>query len=317
MGKRKRYEVDIHGAGRETLSNSTTRQTSVSEPGWPSTNAVLSEGQSSNNTRTTIQIVIGTYEKVLHGITATIPEKGSHPMKKQSSITFADTFVFTAHSSAIRCLAIGPRSSANKAHKIMLASGSADQTVNLYQLSTLAPPPLRADVPAMPSLASTQAQPNPGNKELGSLQHHAGGVNALHFPTRSKLISAAEDSTIAITRTRDWTVLSAIKAPIPKAHGRPSGDTAPYGSTPSGINDFAIHPSLKLMVSVGKGERCMRLWNLVTGKKAGVLSFEKAALLGIGEGRWSSGEGRKVRWNGPGEEFVVSFERGCVVYGIV
>ena len=74
---------------------------------------------------------------------------------------------------------------------------------------------------------------------------------------------------------------------------------------------------MKLMLSVGKGEKCMRLWNLVTGKKAGVLNFERDLLQNVGEGRYSSGEGRRVEWNSLGEEFAVAFESGCAVYGIV
>lgn len=64
----------------------------------------------------------------------------------------------------------------------------------------------------------------------------------------------------------------------------------------------------------------MRLWNLVTGKKAGVLSFERSVLRDVGEGRYSSGEGRKVVWGASdeegGEEFAVGFERGGVVFGM-
>lgn len=106
--------------------------------------------------------------------------------------------------------------------------------------------------------------------------------------------------------------------PIPKPVGRPSGDTAPMGGTPSGVNDFAVHPSMKLMISVGKGEKCMRLWNLVTGKKAGVLNFERGMLAEVGEGRFSSGEGRKVAWGSTdaGEEFCVGFDRGALVFGM-
>jgi len=70
------------------------------------------------------------------------------------------------------------------------------------------------------------------------------------------------------------------------------------------------------MISVGKGEKCMRLWNLVTGKKAGVLAFGKDILKGVSEGKWASGEGRKVEWNSAGDEFVVGFERGAVVFGM-
>ena len=187
--------------------------------------------------------------------------------------------------------------------------------INLYHLSTALPP--NSQGPALPTLAGSTIKENPGNRELGSLQHHSAGITALYIPTRSKLLSAADDCTIAVARTRDWTVLSTIKAPIPKAHGRPSGDTAPFGGTPAGVNDIAIHPSMKLMVSVGKGEKCMRLWNLITGKKAGVLNFGRELLQGVGEGKRARGEGRRVEWNSLGEEFVVGFERGCAVFGMV
>jgi protein MAK11 len=73
---------------------------------------------------------------------------------------------------------------------------------------------------------------------------------------------------------------------------------------------------MKLMVSVGKGEKCMRLWNLVTGKKAGVLNFDRNILTAVGEGRFGSGEGRRVIWDKEGEEFAVAFERGVVVFSI-
>lgn len=60
----------------------------------------------------------------------------------------------------------------------------------------------------------------------------------------------------------------------------------------------------------------MRLWNLITGKKAGVLNFEREVLAQVGEGRFSAGEGRKVLWDESGEIYVVGFERGAVVFGI-
>lgn len=267
----------------------------------------------------TIQIIVGTYEKILHGVTATISTEALLKNKDNSNADFAETFLFNAHGSAIRCLAISPpslSSDATNSQKAILASGSSDQSINLYHISTS--PAQKLGGPSLAaSLAGKTTLENPRNRELGSLQHHSSSINALYFPTRSKLLSAAEDNTVAITRTRDWTVLSTIKPPNPKPYGRPSGDTAPFGGTPIGVNDLAIHPSMKLMVTVGKGEKCMRLWNLVTGKKAGVLNFGKEVLQSVGEGKWGVGEGRKVRWNSLGEEFVVSFERGAVVFGMV
>lgn len=60
----------------------------------------------------------------------------------------------------------------------------------------------------------------------------------------------------------------------------------------------------------------MRLWNLVTGKRAGVLTFERGVLSAVGEGKFRGGEGRVVVWSGDGEEFAVGFERGVVVFGL-
>ena len=264
----------------------------------------------SQKSATTLQIVAGSYDRVLHGITATISATGD--------VQFADTFLFNAHASAIRCLALSPPSAPvpNQNQKVILATGSTDERINLYHLS--AHTPTKITVPAIPSLTSKAVVESPQNRELGNLLHHSSSVTALYFPNRSKLLSAAEDSTIAVTRTRDWSLISTIKAPIPKQVGRPSGDTAPLGGAPSGVYDFAVHPSMKLMISVGKGEKSMRLWNLVTGKKAGVLNFERGILSEVGEGRHSSGEARKVAWGSTdaGDEFCVGFERGILVFGM-
>ena len=266
------------------------------------------------------QVITGSYERVLHGFAATIPSDlvtGKHdaskPEAEKTKLDFTDTFLFNAHASAIRCLAVSPLS--DETNKVTLATGATDERINLYSLSTAPPAPskIAAKIPSLTGISITE---NSKNKELGSLLHHSSNITALYFPTRAKLLSAAEDSTIAITRTRDWTALSTIKAPIPKPQGRPSGDTAGPGEVPSGINDFSVHPSNKLMVSVGKGEKCMRLWNLVTGKKAGVLNFSREMLSSVGEGRFQSGEGRRVIWDREGEEFAVGFERGVVLFGI-
>lgn len=269
---------------------------------------------------TAIHVVTGSYERVLHGFAASIPsslltgqDNASTPDADRPKVDFTDTFLFNAHASAIRCMALSPLS--DETSKITLATGSTDERINLYSISTAPPAPSKLR-PKLPSLNGGSITENPKNKELGSLLHHSSNITALYFPTRSKLLSSAEDSTIAITRTRDWTALSTIKAPIPKPQGRPSGDTAGPGEVPSGINDFAVHPSMKLMLSVGKGEKCMRLWNLVTGKKAGVLNFDRNILAAVGEGRFSSGEGRRVIWDPEGEEFAVGFDRALVIFNI-
>lgn len=305
MAKRKR-DIAADGASSKSQRAAATQNAHTSaSPATPASPASL-------------QIITGSYERVLHGLTATI---NSQPGQKTSaedsnSVKFADTFLFNAHASAIRCLAISPPSDSSdpQAQKVLLASGATDERINLYQLSTV-PPPANSQ-PSIPTLSGTPISHNPKNREMGSLMHHSSNISALHFPSRSKLFSGADDNTIAISRTRDWTMLSSIKAPIPKAHGRPSGDTAGPGEVPTGINDFAVHPSQKLMISVSKGEKCMRLWNVMTGKKASVLNFDRDMLQNVGEGKWSTGEGRKLKWSPDGEQWVVAFEHGFVVYGL-
>lgn len=68
--------------------------------------------QEGGATPTTIQIILGTYEKVLHGITvSTKPQVKGHD--EPNSVEFADTFLLNAHTSAIRCLAVRISQSSN------------------------------------------------------------------------------------------------------------------------------------------------------------------------------------------------------------
>ncbi|KAK7750994.1 Protein mak11 [Diatrype stigma] len=359
MGKRKRA-ADVPNGAAAPKSTSTKKARASEEP--------------RNNERiapsvVTVQIVTGSYDRILHGITATLSlPSGSRRdgSGTNGKVEFADTFLFNAHTSAIRCLALSPPSAPEpgRAQKVMLASGSNDERINVYNISAHPPKrqqPQQEDDDGEPegegegdqgkqgrnknkkeksgnsgssmnellsTIAPRRILEDPRNRELGTLLHHSASVTRLAFPTRAKLLSASEDATVGVTRTRDWSLLSAIKAPAPAAalQGRPSGDTAALGAAPRGVVDFAVHPSMKLMLTVGRGERCMRLWNLMTARKAGVLNFGREALSQVGEGRHHGallgGEGRRVVWGagegeGDGEdEFCVAFDRDLLVYGM-
>ncbi|KAK0711539.1 WD40-repeat-containing domain protein [Lasiosphaeris hirsuta] len=281
----------------------------------------------------TIQIIAGSYDRVLHGITAFVkPTPANAVVTKPKAAKngapaaatkaeFADSFLFNAHTSSIRCLALSPPSVPvpGQTQKILLATGSTDERINLYNLS-VHPPSMRSaeDQQGLSALTPRPVLENPRNRELGTLLHHSSNITRLAFPNRSKLMSASEDSTVAVTRTRDWALLHTFKCPVPKPQGRPSGDTAPMGGGPSGVNDFAVHPSSKIMITVARGERSMRLWNLETGKKARVLNFDRDALAEIGEGKHSTGEARRIVWGAADgeEEFAVGFDRDILVFGM-
>ncbi|KAI6087183.1 WD40 repeat-like protein [Hypoxylon rubiginosum] len=308
MGKRKRTDGALNGASTQAPTNGKKTKTSKLPAKTPAKTENTKSSEASSPL--TIQVVTGSYDRILHGLTATI--------LPDDQVEFADTFLFNAHNSAIRCVALSPPSAPEpgRLQKVMLASGSSDERINVYNIS--AHPPARKHQDALSSVMPRKILENSKNRELGTLLHHSSTITKLAFPTKSKLISASEDSTIAVTRTRDWSLLSSIKAPIPKPLGRPSGDTAALGATPAGVNDFAVHPSMKLMISVSRGERCMRLWNLMTAKKAGVLNFSRDMLQEVGEGKHSSGEGRRVVWGNTedGDEYCVGFDRDALVFGM-
>jgi protein MAK11 len=274
-----------------------------------------------------LQVVTGSYERELHGITITIPgsllaygpTNDKKPPKHAPPATFESAFLFKAHTSAIRSLAISPPSSSHNPKRI-LATGGSDAEINLYHLSTSPPPSASHSTHGLlPNLAS-----NTRNKSLGTLTTHDAAITALSFPhsSRSPLLSVCSGNILALTHTRTWTTLSLLKAPTPKALGRPSGDTSSATSNtyPQGVNAIAIHPSNKLLLSVHHGEKCLRLWNLLSGKKAGVFAFDKELLKNVGEatenGRigWGKGEGRTVVWHDSGSEFAVGFERAVAVF---
>ena len=363
---KKKLDKNINSNHKNALQTTTIPAQPTTAPGEP----------------VTIQIVTGSYDRILHGITVSLTpaekegEEGKEDGKSAGgggygTAEFADTFLFNAHSSAIRCLALSPPSAPEpgRGQKVMLASGSSDERVNVYNISAHPPkrrqlqpqqgvggssssssgttekgkgknakaPPSMNDV--LSSIAPRRILEDPRNREVGTLLHHSASVTRLAFPTRSKLLSASEDCTVAVTRTRDWALLSAIRTPAPKpqqqggAAPRPSGDTAAPGAAPHGVADFAVHPSMKLMITVGRGERCMRLWNLMTAKKAGVLNFSRDVLAQVGEGRHGLGEGRRVIWGVTAgsnskedneeeqqeeeeEEFCVEFDRDILVFGM-
>ncbi|KAK6532015.1 hypothetical protein TWF694_003178 [Orbilia ellipsospora] len=232
-------------------------------------------------TSTSFQIIAGSYDRVLHGLRVSILSDNA-----TKSATFTPLFLFTAHASSIRCLAVSPpsdnSSNGSSSNKRILATSSPDTKINLYHLHT------RTN---LGTLAPPSASP----------------TTSLVFPSKSTLISTDEAGYIHIFRTRDWSLLTSLHCPTPK----PKPSAILQGG---GVNSLAVHPSGKLALSVSKDERAVRMWNLMTGRKAGVLVFPKTIprlITGV------NGEGVKVNWRPEGKEgYAVMFERGVVLFGV-
>lgn len=147
-----------------------------------------------------------------------------------------------------------------------LVSGSNDEHIRIYDLKK--------------------------RKELGTLLAHQGSITALRFSrsehegkiTHKWLLSASEDNKIIIWRVKDWENLGVLK-----------GHTAR-------INDIDIHPSNRVAVSVSD-DHSIRLWNLMSVKKAAVLKL-----------RNYNENGQMVRWIGEGNYFAVALSRKILIY---
>lgn len=145
-----------------------------------------------------------------------------------------------------------------------LVSGSNDEHIRIYDLQK--------------------------RKELGTLLAHQGSITALRFSKREGgssrwLLSASEDQRIIVWRVRDWENLGTLKGHT----GR--------------INDLDIHPSGRIAVSVSE-DHSVRLWNLMTVKKAAVLKLRKY-----------NQNGQAVRWLGAaGSHFAVALMTKLLVF---
>ncbi|CUS09933.1 unnamed protein product [Tuber aestivum] len=333
MVRRKRSTPST-ATGASTSAPSSTTATLAGTSITPPLPRAPQQTPESSHSPLNFQVITGSYDKILHGFIVSIPSSQSSstspasPTPKENDAislpaTFTDSFLFTAHTAPIRTLTISPPS-ANALQKRILATSSSDEHINLYTLSSALPP---INSQKLKKATSTLIASNPKNKNLGILSHHLNTPTAIVFtPNRSKIITAGLDAQIHILRTRDWAPLSMLKCPKPKSrpinYAADYGDgygpridafnpEATYGGGAGGVNDIALHPSQKILLSVGKNTLQVRMWNLMTGRKAGVLALSKEVVPPI-----FGSEGMKVEWSKTGEEYAIAFERGVVVFGM-
>ena len=77
------------------------------------------------------------------------------------------------------------------------------------------------------------------------------------------------------------------------------------------VNGMCVHPTGKIAVSVGK-DKSLRLWNLMTGRKASVTKLGEGNHLAVG----LMIEAYDVKWNAAGDRYAILFDRRVVVYNM-
>jgi WD40 repeat protein len=200
------------------------------------------------------RIIAGTYERLLYGLNVLLPKDTTSSTSTPTSSTSKDStlqitpvFIYPAHITSIKCLATSHR---------FLATGSTDEHVKLYDIQL--------------------------RKEIGSLMHHSGSITALSFFRKSHLITASEDSTIAIVRSKDWEPLKVLKG------------------HEGAIMDVALHPTGKILISVA-ADSFMRVWDMAKGNCAYTLRLKAV--------------GVKCGWSvESGELYAVMMDRELEIY---
>ncbi|KAI9366320.1 WD40-repeat-containing domain protein [Pilaira anomala] len=167
----------------------------------------------------------------------------------KTKVDLQPIFIIPAHTGCIRTVAIGGN---------FLASGSTDEIIRLYDIKK--------------------------RKEYGSLGgHHSGDITDIQFHGKY-MLSASDDHSINLWRTKDWEFLKNLKS----HKGR--------------VNSMAIHPTGKIALSVGIDRACI-VWNLMTGRKASVNKLGRE-------------EPMLVLWNSTGDKYAIMFDKTINIYNV-
>ncbi|KPI45908.1 uncharacterized protein AB675_236, partial [Cyphellophora attinorum] len=135
--------VTTNGTGHTKLPFSSNPENEINDA-EPSELANINGGAHTKTLSPTIQIITGSYERVLHGITATLTispiAKTSTPPSTNTetpssappkpTVDFAQTFLTTPTPSSTRCLALSPLPDPTSPDQTLyLASGGSDEKV--------------------------------------------------------------------------------------------------------------------------------------------------------------------------------------------
>ena len=118
-------------------------------------------------------------------------------------------------------------------------------------------------------------------KELGNLIEQEGAITWIEFFGNRHMFTASEDRSICVWNTKTWEC-------VKKLVGHKSA-----------VTGLAIHPTGKLMLSIGK-DKTVRTWNLIQGRCAFVTNLKEPASL--------------VRWVPDGKRFVLVYDKRVDMY---
>ncbi|KAJ3108416.1 hypothetical protein HDU96_007532 [Phlyctochytrium bullatum] len=198
-------------------------------------------------------LVAGSYERLLYGIDGLLETSANQADVEEGDINSAElkpSYIYPAHISSIKCVAVQPGGR-------FLATGSTDEHVRLYDLQL--------------------------RKEIGSLMHHSGSITDILFFERTHLLTASEDGTVAIIRTKDWEQLDTL-----------SGHKGP-------VRSMAIHPSGRLLLTISD-DGYLKLWDIT---KSNCCAYTH---------KLDDGPAEQVVWSSTGDYYAILRNRGLKIH---
>jgi protein MAK11 len=143
------------------------------------------------------QIIAGSYERLLYGLAVSPESQG---------LVIRPIFQFPAHLSCIKVVSGVPAE--KKGGRSWLATGGTDESVKIWELRR------RREVGGLVGHAGEWQIHHPPRLSDGADKRRAGDtgyITDLCFPVPKLLLTAAEDSTISLFRTKDWAMLKVFR----------------------------------------------------------------------------------------------------------
>ncbi|KAI4880361.1 hypothetical protein NFI96_013978 [Prochilodus magdalenae] len=193
-----------------------------------------------------VELVAGSYEQIVFGYRVC-------PGKEEWGVE--PVFTHHAHTASLSAVA---------ASEQFIATGSKDETIQLYEMNT--------------------------RTEHGALLHHEGTVSCLEFYGTSHLLSGGEDGLLCVWSTKTWDCLKSIKAHtghVTSLSVHPSGKLALSVGTDKKLRTWNLIDGRSAFVKNIKQNAHLVCWSPVGDKyvlavhdKLDIYSLESASIIG-------------------------------------
>ncbi|XP_058251689.1 p21-activated protein kinase-interacting protein 1-like isoform X2 [Hemibagrus wyckioides] len=201
-----------------------------------------------------VEVIVGSYEQIVFGYRV-CPAEGGGGEEEEKEWRLEPVFTHHAHTACLSAVA---------ANQQFVATGSKDETVQLYDMKT--------------------------RTEHGALLHHDGTISCLEFGSTSHLLSGGEDGLLCVWSTKTWECLKSIKAHmghVTSLSMHPSGKLALSVGTDKKLRTWnliegrpAFTKNIKQNAQIVQWSPAGDKYVVVVNDKLDVYDLESASIIG-------------------------------------